>query len=585
MTFQAYTDDPNLKPVERELRSLCAHLQAGTYRLLVLIRKYDEDKGWAGDGVLSCAHWLNWQCGIGLVAAREKVRVAHALAKLPLISAAFSEGQLSYSKVRAMTRVAMPSNEALLVEYAQHGTAAQIETLTRHYQGQLKREAHEWGERQQAQRSVSWSYDDDGMMVLKAKLPTEEGAQVLAALRLAAEAVKADEGAAEPQRDNESFDKAGLSACAENHECGNAAANELGVFDGKNANLEDPDASAEASSLVEDSDAAATAECHAVTEGVEAHEPPKSASAEAPNAEPKVNAVYDRLTGHIGYQWREDWPTLADRRYADALLLMANTVLSHGVRGVTPAERHLVTVHVDAALLAGVTDGVEAAHETDDTYGDAHGTSPPMIDSPSTDSLAADILATAPLANGLCELSNGRMLMVETARRLGCDASLVGLLRSDSQVLDVGRRTRAIPVGMRRALKARDNGCRFPGCNRRHWLQAHHIHHWAKGGETSLKNLVSLCHFHHKLVHEGGFSIERLDEGALHFIGPHGDWVPATAIIPKPLPGETVETLNEANGLDIDELTGQCLWLGDAPDYGEAVGALMRLDGVDLWQT
>ena len=112
MTFEAYTEDPNLKPVERELRSLCAHLQAGTYRLLVLIREYDEGEGWAGDGVLSCAHWLNWQCGIGLVAAREKVRVAHALAKLPLISAAFSEGRLSYSKARAMTRVATPANEA-----------------------------------------------------------------------------------------------------------------------------------------------------------------------------------------------------------------------------------------------------------------------------------------------------------------------------------------------------------------------------------------------------------------------------------------------------------------------------------------
>ena len=91
-----------------------------------LIREYDECNGWEGPGLLSCAHWLNWKCGLSLGAACEKVRVAHALQVLPKISAVFREGRISYSKVRAVTRVATPDNEDYLLMIAKHGTATRV---------------------------------------------------------------------------------------------------------------------------------------------------------------------------------------------------------------------------------------------------------------------------------------------------------------------------------------------------------------------------------------------------------------------------------------------------------------------------
>jgi len=98
--------------LESHITELAAHIHAATYRLLVLIAEFDRREGWGGEGVRSMAHWLNWKCGIGMNAAREKVRVARALEALPKIAECFSRGELSYSKVRAMTRVANPQNQA-----------------------------------------------------------------------------------------------------------------------------------------------------------------------------------------------------------------------------------------------------------------------------------------------------------------------------------------------------------------------------------------------------------------------------------------------------------------------------------------
>ena len=112
------------------IAELSAQIQAATYQLLVLIREFDERSGW-NTGFRSCAHWLNWRTGLDLGAAREKVRVAKALGELPLISEAMRCGQLSYSKVRALTRVARATNEEELLEFARTGTAAHVEKLVR----------------------------------------------------------------------------------------------------------------------------------------------------------------------------------------------------------------------------------------------------------------------------------------------------------------------------------------------------------------------------------------------------------------------------------------------------------------------
>src|SRR5262245_53297643 len=112
-----------LTPVEiaalaDRIAETAAMLDAGTHRLLTDVRTFDANEIWAAQGCLSCAHWLNWRCGIALGAAREKVRVARALASLPLIDDALRLGQLSYSKVRAMTRVGTRDNERKLLELA-----------------------------------------------------------------------------------------------------------------------------------------------------------------------------------------------------------------------------------------------------------------------------------------------------------------------------------------------------------------------------------------------------------------------------------------------------------------------------------
>ncbi len=111
---------------------------------------------------------------------------------------------------------------------------------------------------------------------------------------------------------------------------------------------------------------------------------------------------------------------------------------------------------------------------------------------------------------GMCETERGEVLTAEAVRRIACDAAVSRVIvRGDSEPLDVGRRTRTIPPAIRRALVIRDGGCRFPGCDRPPaWCDAHHIRHWARGGETSLENLVLLCRRHHRMVHEGGYTFD-----------------------------------------------------------------------------
>ena len=174
----------------RELASaiteLAGHLNAANRRWLALIAEFDRRKGWSDSMTQSCAHWLNWQCGLALGAAREKLRVAHALEQLPLIGAAMARGELSYSKVRELTRVATPATEQYLLMIGLHGTASHVEQLVRQYRRVQEAEALSREERQQSRRSVSYYFDDeDGSLVLKARLPAEAGMVLLKALEAA----------------------------------------------------------------------------------------------------------------------------------------------------------------------------------------------------------------------------------------------------------------------------------------------------------------------------------------------------------------------------------------------------------------
>ena len=213
----------------------------------------------------------------------------------------------------------------------------------------------------------------------------------------------------------------------------------------------------------------------------------------------------------------------ADARRADALSLIARESVRTctGRRG--SADRHHVTVVVDAETLTG---------------GDA--------------GQAAE-----------CHVPHGPRLPLDTVRRLCCDGGVSGLLERDGRAISVGRRSRAIPPAMRRALLRRDGGCRFPGCTAHRFVDGHHVQHWANGGETSLDNLVTVCGHHHRLLHEGGFSVERIGD-AFAFRTPAGRLV-----------GEGAERVSAETPLT-PHGPSDWEWDGSTMDYSFAVEELQR---------
>ncbi len=447
-------EDPNadLDRLGDAIAELSAHIQAATYRLLVLIREFDQRGGW-GTGFRSCAHWLNWRTGLDLGAAREKVRVARALEDLPRISDAMRQGKLSYSKVRALTRVAKPENETELLEFALSGTAAHVESLVRAWRRVDRFAAMEEGQRIHEHRSLSTYTDEDGMLVLRGRLTPEVGAMFTKAIEAAMEAL---------------FRQAG---------------------DGETQNASDQ------------------------------------------------------------VQWQE---IPIEQRRADALELLAESALEAGLDPGTVGDRYQVVVHLqaDSPERPGAAGALDVSAET----------------SPRPDPKAPD----------LGELESGEYVSAETSRRIACEASRV-VMSSDAAgtVLDVGRKTRAIHPAMRRALNHRDGGCRFPGCTVQH-CDAHHVEHWADGGETNLDNLMLLCRFHHRALHEGGFRVVLDADGSCRFYSSEGSPIPA-APPPPEVPGESAVALSRSNwrqGLEIDRMSGLPGWYGESLDLNRALEAL-----------
>lgn len=216
----------------------------------------------------------------------------------------------------------------------------------------------------------------------------------------------------------------------------------------------------------------------------------------------------------------------------EALLELAATSLV--ASDSAPAERAQLVVHVDADALTG--DG-----------------------------------------RGRSELEDGPVISPETARRLGCDAEVVTRVERDGLPVSVGRRRRTVPPTLRRLLEARDgDACCFPGCERRRRLQAHHRRHWAHGGETSLVNLVLLCSHHHRLVHEGGYTVEDDPAGGLRFRNRHG--VLSSAPASRPPPGSADALLSENDGLGL-AIGPQTIrnGTGDPLDLELAVAALAAI--------
>src|SRR6478672_5181153 len=170
-----------------EIAELSAHVDAAIHRLLTLIRRFDAGSGWYTQGALSCAAWLSWRIGLDLCAAREKVRVARALGSLPHIDDALRRGQVSYSKVRALTRVATAENEAALLEMARSATAAQLERICRGYRRALNGILGKLTCDEASQRWVRDRRTESGMIRIECQLMPEEAAVVLKAIERARE--------------------------------------------------------------------------------------------------------------------------------------------------------------------------------------------------------------------------------------------------------------------------------------------------------------------------------------------------------------------------------------------------------------
>ena len=233
-----------------------------------------------------------------------------------------------------------------------------------------------------------------------------------------------------------------------------------------------------------------------------------------------------------GTAWAERDENAYGARRADALRHIAESFLrcASEASGST-SDQYQVVVHVDQAVLSDVAQAQE---------GEPH----------------------------RCELEDGPALALDTVRRLACDCALVTLLEGvDGGPLSVGRKTRSIPLPLARALKARDGGCRFPGCDRSRYTHGHHVIHWADGGETKLANLVTLCTFHHKLIHEGGFGLTATDDGLFVFTRPDGRRIGECGAYDQSFRGnnsaitaDSLETLNREHGLTIDARTSRCRW-------------------------
>ena len=166
----------SVERLEQLLVDGAARMNAAMARWLALVDEYDRREAWLGWEARSCAQWLSWQCGVGLATARDQIRVARALRELPLTRAAFAAGDLSYSKVRALARIALPETEAGLVELARAMAASQLEKVSGRVD-RIRREADDSAARRAFEaRYHEVSYDDDGSLVGRYRIPADQAA-------------------------------------------------------------------------------------------------------------------------------------------------------------------------------------------------------------------------------------------------------------------------------------------------------------------------------------------------------------------------------------------------------------------------
>ncbi len=511
-------DDPD--ELRHAVARMAAQINFADWRFVKLIAAMDRTRGWREGGYCSLGNWLDHRCGLGPCASRERIRIGRALARLPRIDAAFRDGVISYSKVRAVTRVATPRTEAMLLAIAEGGSAARLESLVRTHERVGAGLRGSAGSEQR--RSLSWHYED-GMLVITAAVPAERGALVINALQRVVDG-KRDEGEAR------AASLLGVAWLAEDGEDA-PSRNERAVADVSTEKPADPAGedngeavSARAASAdVTDVDAAGDVSAETPANGAGGDsgkvvstqiasaygtdlDAPGDVSAETPAdraqgvsgeavsaraesaALPDPDAVNDVSAETDGFP---DWLTFdlssREQRYADALVDIAEHYLASGggaLKRRRSGRRYEVVLTIGRNELVARQSECDARYQVEPDWG---------IDE-------------------------------EDARQIACDTDLTEYIEdARGDLLNYERRRRIVPGRLLRALKLRDrNRCRFPGCAHPRYLEAHHVRHWIDGGETCLDNLVLLCGAHHRLLHHGAFHIAVEDDGVV-FVSRDGE--------------------------------------------------------------
>jgi len=542
--------DSDLEQLGERIAEQAAHLDAAMYRFLTDLREFDERGGWHTQGASSCAHWLAWRVGWDPVTGRERVRVARKLGEFPVIGDALRRGEVSYSKVRALLRVATPENEVLLLDHARLMTAAQLEKLSRKYalvqrHGQ---DPHPLGDAQR--RCVRRRDTEDGMVKIEAILHPEEAELVWKMINHAATQLTREP--ASPAIDDSA--EAGAAGQATRDAVTHPSSP---PSDGGDSRIDD---SAEAS-------AAAQATRDAVT-------PPSSAPSDArdgrvgDSAEASAAAQAPRNAGTQPFSTASN---AGDGRSSDSAEASKE-------REAAPATGQSV-LHQRADAAKRGFSRADALVSIAQGYlrGDRPQRSPIEVTVTIPQSgLRADM--TDPTEVG--EMGES-FVSAEAARRLSCDAGVLEVVEDEHGTpLSVGRKRRTIAGALKRALHKRDRICTYPGCTHRIFLEGHHIKHWADGGETNLNNLALLCSLHHRHVHEYGYTIELGEDQRPQFRDAHGRPV---AAVPAPtgvadLGWPSIRAVNESLAIDADTIA--CEWDGTPVDYGTIVGHLATADGL-----
>lgn len=414
-----------------ELTTWSGRVAAGEALVLTLLGELDAREAWAAHGVLSCAHWAQWRLGLNLSTAREKVRVARALRSLPQLAEQFRAGRLSYAQARAITRVAMPADEVRWLELAEFTTAAQLEKAVRG----VTRARSEREPREQPREAVRINWDNDGTLVVGLRISPAHAPAVLAALEQAQAAEQADR--------DELYARLAADLIA------------------SDVSAETPDG---AETTIATPPETATAPPYA--EPYEYVEPPY------PMPSQRVSLLESRSPEEEAAlaAWRAECESRRARR--DAARAWQDHVAAEAARQQIPAPR------------ATLADGFVRALTR------------PAGGKPVTVKLLIDP------ASGWARTRKDELLPPSTLRQIlktlpGRQAWTVRPLSAADLIRhNLGRSSRVVGPALREHLGQLDGErCRFPSCDRKTHLHAHHVVFWRDGGSTDLaKDNASLCY-------------------------------------------------------------------------------------------